>query len=78
MNDFYFLEFFLKIFFFGVLHQAVRAVSKNRPKYPMLDIPFKKNDIRLNWSAANLESAHGFGRTDIENEQTVLNPKVKI
>jgi hypothetical protein len=23
-----------------VLHQAVRAVSKNRPKYPMLDIPF--------------------------------------
>jgi hypothetical protein len=25
-----------------VLHQAVRAVSKNRPKYPMLDIPFKK------------------------------------
>jgi hypothetical protein len=23
-----------------VLHQAVRAVSKNRPKYPKLDIPF--------------------------------------
>jgi hypothetical protein len=21
-------------------HLAVRAVSKNRPKYPMLDIPF--------------------------------------
>jgi hypothetical protein len=28
-----------------VLHQAVRAVSKNRPKYPMLDIPFKKKLI---------------------------------
>jgi hypothetical protein len=27
----------------GVLHQAVRAVSKNRPKYPMLDIPFNTN-----------------------------------
>jgi hypothetical protein len=27
----------------GVLHQAVRAVSENRPKYPMLDIPFKIN-----------------------------------
>jgi hypothetical protein len=26
-----------------VLYQAVRAVSKNRPKYPMLDIPFKKH-----------------------------------
>jgi hypothetical protein len=25
----------------GGLHQAVQAVSKNRPKYPMLDIPFK-------------------------------------
>jgi hypothetical protein len=24
----------------NLLHQAVRAVSKNRPKYPMLDIPF--------------------------------------
>jgi hypothetical protein len=24
-----------------VLYQAVWAVSKNRPKYPMLDIPFK-------------------------------------
>jgi hypothetical protein len=35
-----FLEIFLKKFFWGVLHQAVRAVSKNRPKYPMLDIPF--------------------------------------
>jgi hypothetical protein len=33
---------FLK-FFWGVLHQAVRAVSKNRPKYPMLEIPFVKN-----------------------------------
>jgi hypothetical protein len=35
ISDFYFLEFVLKKFFFGVLHQAVRAVSKNRPKYPM-------------------------------------------
>jgi hypothetical protein len=24
-----------------VLNQAVRAVSENRPKYPMLDIPFR-------------------------------------
>jgi hypothetical protein len=32
-------RFFLKNFYFGVLHQAVRVVSKNRPKYPMLDIP---------------------------------------
>jgi hypothetical protein len=36
---FIFLNFFEE-FFFGVLYQAVRAVSKNRPKYPMLDIPF--------------------------------------
>jgi hypothetical protein len=41
INDFYFLEFFLKNFLFGVLYQAVRAVSKNQPKYPMLDIPLK-------------------------------------
>jgi hypothetical protein len=27
---------------FGVLHQAVRAVSKERPKPPMLDIPFQR------------------------------------
>jgi hypothetical protein len=33
----------VKKFFFGVLYQAVRAVSKNRPKYPMLDIPFDPN-----------------------------------
>jgi hypothetical protein len=26
-----------------VLYQAVRAVSKNRPKYPKLDIPFSGN-----------------------------------
>jgi hypothetical protein len=42
INDFYFLESFLKNFFWGVLHQAVRAVSKNRPKYPKLDIPFER------------------------------------
>jgi hypothetical protein len=45
INDFYFLEDFLEDFFFGVLHQAVRAVSKNRPKYPMLDIPFTRRSI---------------------------------
>jgi hypothetical protein len=45
INDFYFLEFFLKNFFGGVLHQAVRAVSKNRPKYPKLDIPFHSNSL---------------------------------
>jgi hypothetical protein len=39
---FIFLNFFEEICF-GVLHQAVRAVSKNRPKYPMLDIPFWGN-----------------------------------
>jgi hypothetical protein len=36
---------FLKNFFLGVLLQAVRAVSKNRPKYPMLDIPFEKKKL---------------------------------
>jgi hypothetical protein len=36
---FIFLNFFWR-FFFVVLYQAVRAVSKNVPKYPMLDIPF--------------------------------------
>jgi hypothetical protein len=41
INHFYFLEFLLKNFFLGVLYQAVRAVLTNRPKYPMLDIPFK-------------------------------------
>jgi hypothetical protein len=29
-----------KKFLFGVLYQAVRAVSKKQPKPPMLDIPF--------------------------------------
>jgi hypothetical protein len=37
---FYFLFFIL--FLFGVLNQAVRAVSKKRLKPLMLDIPFKK------------------------------------
>jgi hypothetical protein len=32
--------------FFGVLHQAVRAVSKTRPKYPILDIPFNHYVVR--------------------------------
>jgi hypothetical protein len=31
--------------YIGMLHQAVRAVSKNRPKYPRLDIPF----VHLKW-----------------------------
>jgi hypothetical protein len=37
----------LKNLFFGVLHQAVRAVSENRPKYPTLDIPFKNQIIQI-------------------------------
>jgi hypothetical protein len=31
----------------GVLHQAVRAVLKNRPKYPKLDIPFDRKGINM-------------------------------
>jgi hypothetical protein len=47
INDFYFLEFFKNFFFVsGALPgMAVRAVSKKRPKSPMLDIPFY--DINL-------------------------------
>jgi hypothetical protein len=41
INDwFLFFRIFFEEFFFGLLHQAVQAVSKNRPKYLMLDIPF--------------------------------------
>jgi hypothetical protein len=43
-NDFYFLEFFLKIFFLGASPGSAGCFKKpkNRPKYPMhmLDIPF--------------------------------------
>jgi hypothetical protein len=47
---FYFLEFILKNFYFGVLQQAVRAVSKNRPKYPLLDIPI----ARINFAGTHV------------------------
>jgi hypothetical protein len=33
----------MNYFLFGVLHQAVWAVSKKRPKPPMLDIPLYEN-----------------------------------
>jgi hypothetical protein len=38
---FLFFRIFFEEFFLGVLDQAVLAVSKNRPKHPMLDIPFQ-------------------------------------
>jgi hypothetical protein len=40
---FIFFEFFMNFILFGVLHQAVRAVLKKRPKPPMLDTPFNFN-----------------------------------
>jgi hypothetical protein len=44
---FIFLEFYFEEFFLGGASPRSAAVSKNRPKYPMLDIPFaaKKNHI---------------------------------
>jgi hypothetical protein len=54
INDFYFLEFFKNLFLFAALHQAVRAVSKKRPKCPKLDIPFK-NKIEKRARTCSLE-----------------------
>jgi hypothetical protein len=38
----FYLGFLFFRIFFGVLYQAVRTVSKKRPKSPKLDIPFIK------------------------------------